>query len=61
LLPVEGWTTHHSIVEHDGRRWLYYADTQLSGRTRLRNIKVTELFHESDGTIRTIDPFRDAQ
>ena len=58
LLPVLGWTSHHSIVEHNGRWWLFYADSQLSkGNTRLRNVKVTELFYNPDGTIRTIDPF----
>ncbi len=56
LEPVEGWTSHHSIVEWDGRWWLFYADTQLSGTTRLRNVKVTELFYNKDGTIRTINP-----
>lgn len=58
LEPVLGWTTHHSIVEKDGRWWLFYADSQLSGGdTRLRNVKVTELHYNDDGTIRTIDPF----
>jgi hypothetical protein len=57
LEPVEGWTTHHSIVEFDGRWWLFYADSQLSGETRLRNVKVTELFYNPDGTIKTINPF----
>ena len=57
LEPVEGWTTHHSIVEWNGKWWLFYADTQLSGQTRLRNVKVTELHYNPDGTIRTIDPF----
>lgn len=61
LEPVEGWTTHHSIVEHDGLWWLFYADTQLSGQTRLRNVKVTELTHEADGSIRTIHPIRKAR
>ena len=56
LEPVEGWTTHHSIAEWDGRWWLFYADTQLSGQTRLRNVKVTELHHNDDGSIRTINP-----
>jgi beta-xylosidase len=56
LLPVTGWTTHHSIIEHGGRWWLYYADDQMSGKTYLRNVKVTELFYNPDGTIRTIDP-----
>lgn len=59
LLPVLGWTSHHSIVEWNGRWWLFYADSQLSkGNTRLRNVKVTELFYNPDGSIRTIDPFR---
>ncbi|QXQ05156.1 glycoside hydrolase family 43 protein [Sphingosinicellaceae bacterium] len=57
LLPVEGWTSHHSIVEWQGRWWLFYADSQLSGQTRLRNVKMTELFYNPDGTIKLIDPF----
>jgi len=57
LEPVDGWTTHHSIVEWNGRWWLFYADTQLSGTTRHRNVKVTELFYNADGTIKTINPF----
>ena len=56
LKPVQGWTTHHSIVGHDGKWWLFYHDTQLSGQNNLRNVKVTELHHEPDGSIRTIDP-----
>jgi beta-xylosidase len=56
LNPVQGWTTHHSIVEVGGRWYLFYHDTQLSNRTHLRNMKVTELVHEADGSIRTIDP-----
>jgi len=57
LDPVEGWTTHHSIVEWNGKWWLFYADSQLSGQTRLRNVKVTELHYNPDGSIRTINPF----
>jgi hypothetical protein len=56
LEPVEGWTTHHSIVEWNGRWWLFYADTQLSGQTRLRNVKMTELHYNPDGSIQTINP-----
>ncbi len=56
LQPVQGWTSHHSIVRFRGRWYLFYHDTQLSNRTHLRNIKVTELHHNPDGTIRTIDP-----
>ncbi|KAB7644091.1 glycoside hydrolase family 43 protein [Polymorphobacter fuscus] len=57
LLPVDGWTTHHSIVDWQGKTWLLYADTQLSGQTRLRNVKMTELSYNADGTIKLIDPF----
>jgi hypothetical protein len=59
LLPVQGWTTHHSIVEFQGKWWLFYHDTQLSGRNHLRNVKATELRFNADGTIQTIDPFKD--
>jgi hypothetical protein len=58
LKPVEGWTNHESIVEANGKWWLFYHDTQLSGKTHLRNIKVTELHYNADGTIQTIDPFK---
>jgi hypothetical protein len=57
LQPVQGWTTHHSIVEIGGHWYLFYHDTQLSNRNNLRNAKVTELFYNTDGTIRVIDPF----
>jgi hypothetical protein len=57
LLPVQGWTSHHSIVQHDGRWWLFYHDTQIANKTHLRNVKVAELSYNPDGTIRTIDPF----
>lgn len=57
LNPVEGWTNHHSIVEINGKWYLFYHDTQLSGgKTHLRNIKVTELKHDADGTIQTLTP-----
>ena len=54
--PVEGWTTHHSIIEHNGKWHLFYHDTQLSGKTHLRNVKVTELKFNADGSIQTITP-----
>lgn len=57
LEPVQGWTTHHSIVDWGGKTWLFYADTQLSGKNHLRNVKVTELHFNADGSIQTIDPF----
>jgi hypothetical protein len=57
MLPVQGWTTHHSIVDWNGKTWLFYADNQLSGKNHLRNAKVTELKFNDDGTIQQIDPF----
>ncbi|MGI4730727.1 MAG: glycoside hydrolase family 43 protein [Janthinobacterium lividum] len=57
LKPVQGWTTHHSIVEWNGKWWLFYADTQMSNKNHLRNVKVTELKFAPDGSIPTIDPF----
>jgi hypothetical protein len=54
LNPVEGWTTHHSIIKANGKWWLFYHDTQLSGKTHLRNVKVTELTFNPDGSIQTI-------
>jgi hypothetical protein len=57
LNPVQGWTNHHSIVEVNGKWYLFYHDVQLSGKTHLRNVKVTELRYNPDGTIITIDPY----
>ncbi|NLR77135.1 family 43 glycosylhydrolase [Chitinophaga eiseniae] len=58
LKPVEGWTNHHSIIEIGHKWYLFYHDTQLSGKTHLRNIKVMELKYNSDGTIQTLSAFR---
>ena len=58
LEPVQGWTTHGSIVEFQGKWYLFYHDTQLSGKTHLRNIKVTQLTYNSDGSIQTISPVK---
>ena len=59
LTPVVGWTTHHSIVEFDGRWWLYYHDSILSGVTHLRSIKVAELHYDAQGRIITLHPYGD--
>ena len=60
LEPVLGWTNHHSIVEFQGKWYLFYHDAQLSkGQTHLRNIKVTELKYRPDGSIETIDAYRE--
>lgn len=58
LKPVQGWTNHHSIIEYKGAWYLFYHDTQLSGKTHLRNIKMTPLKYNADGTIQTIEAYR---
>ncbi len=58
LKPVKGWTNHHSIVEQNGKWYLYYHDVEISGKTHLRNIKVTELKYRPDGSIETIDAYK---
>lgn len=55
LNPVEGWTNHHSIIEINNKWYLFYHDVQLSGKTHLRNVKVTELKYNEDGSIQTIN------
>lgn len=59
LKPVLGWTNHHSIVEFQGKWYIYYHDVQLSGKTHLRNIKVSELKHLANGKIETISAYFD--
>lgn len=54
LEPVLGWTTHHSIVEFEGRTYLFYHDCELSkGVNHLRSVKVKEIFYDDDGKIIT--------
>jgi len=56
LTPVVGWTTHHSIVEFEGKWYLFHHDSVPSGgKTWLRSIKVVELEYNEDGTIKTIE------
>ncbi len=59
LLPVQGWTNHHSITAFKGKYYLFYHDTQLSNRNNLRSAKMTELTFAPDGSINTINPFKD--
>ncbi len=57
LFPVLGWTTHHSVVEFQGKWYLFYPDSTLSGGVDYkRNIKVAELIYNPDGTIKTMEP-----
>lgn len=58
LNPVVGWTSHHSIVEFQGKWCLFYHDSSLSeGVTHLRSMKMTELNYDDAGNIQTISPY----
>lgn len=60
LEPVLGWTTHHSIVEFEGKWYLFYHDSTLSaGQTHLRSIKMAELTIDENGKITPIKPYYD--
>jgi hypothetical protein len=58
LNPVVGWTNHHSIIEVKNKWWLFYHDALRSGKTHLRNVKVTELTYNNDGTIQPITAYK---
>ncbi len=59
LTPVVGWTTHHSIVEFNGKWYLFYHDSTLSGgKDNKRCVKFRELKYNEDGTIQTMDPYK---
>ncbi|MGQ8366662.1 glycoside hydrolase family 43 protein [Glaciecola sp. 1036] len=58
LEPVLGWTTHHSICEYQGKWYLFYHDSSLSGGiTHLRSVKMVEIQYNEDGTIIPIKPY----
>jgi len=56
LSPVAGWTTHHSIVQYNGKWYLFYHDDSLSGADNKRSVKVMELPRRADGSIPTMSP-----
>ena len=58
LTPVLGWTTHHSILEFNGKWYLFYHDCERSkGINQKRNVKFRELTFKADGKIQTMDGF----
>lgn len=56
LEPVVGWTTHHSIVKHQGKWYLFYHDTTLSGKNHLRCVKVRELVYDGQDKLSLATP-----
>lgn len=60
--PVIGWTTHHSIIEYEGKWYLFYHDCEYSGGiNHRRTVKYTELHYNGDGTIQTIFPYEKSE
>ena len=58
LKPVLVWINHYSILDFKGKSYLYYNDTEIAGKTHLRNVKVTELKNNIDGTIQNLESFK---
>ena len=56
LDPVQGWTTHHSIVEFQSKWYLFYHDTSLSDKNHLRCVKVRELVYDEEGKMKCAQP-----
>ena len=56
--PVDGWTNHHSTLKVGDQWYLFYHDTQISGKDHLRNVKFTEMYHNEDGSIQEIFPLK---
>ena len=56
LEPVQGWTTHHSIVEFEGKWYLFYHDVSLSGKNHLRCVKARELVYDAEGKLGLAQP-----
>ena len=62
LNPVVGWTSHHSIIEFEGKWFLFYHDSSLSrGVTHLRCIKMAEIEYDENGLIKTLEPYKQAE
>ena len=56
LKNILGWTTHHSILEFNGKWYMFYHDCERSGGVNnKRNIKFTSIEFNDDGSINTID------
>ena len=56
LTPVVGWTTHHAIIQYEGKWYLFHHDSVPSGgKSWLRSLKVCEISFDENGKIQTID------
>ena len=56
LTPVVGWTTHHAIIQYEGKWYLFHHDSVPSGgKSWLRSLKVCPIEWDANGKIVTID------
>jgi len=55
LTPVKCWTTHHSILEFNEKWYMFYHDCELTGVDYKRNIKLTSIEFNADGSIKTME------
>ncbi|MBN2527056.1 MAG: family 43 glycosylhydrolase [Deltaproteobacteria bacterium] len=53
----KGWTTHHSIIEFQGKWYLFYHDDSCTGDDKMRCVKYTELTYGGDGSINTVNNY----
>ena len=58
LKPVLVWINHYSILDFKVKTYLYFNDTEIAGKTHLRNVKVTELKNNIDGTLQNLESFK---
>lgn len=57
LDPVVGWTNHHSIVEFQGKWYIFYHDCTLSkGVDHLRSVKMREIVYDEEGAMHLASP-----
>lgn len=55
--PSECWTNHHSIVEYEDQRYLFYHHNDYSPDfDKNRSIRVDSLFFNADGSIKKVTP-----
>ena len=52
-------TTHGSIVEYKNHWYMFYDNSDLSGRGNLRSVCVDEVFFNEDGSIQKVNQTKD--
>lgn len=58
LEPTTSDTSHGSVVEYKGQWYVFYHNSDISGRGNLRSICVDKLYFNEDGTIQMVQQTR---